>query len=482
MKKKLLVFFLMPFVSLSQVQIGQDILGETIISQFGTSVDISIDGNIVAVGAPRDNDNGFEAGDTKLYRLINNSWIQIGDDIEGEAANNDSGLSISLSDDGSIVAIGAPGNTTENNGTGHIRVFQNINDIWTQVGSDIDATPNLNEQLGKRVSLSSDGTILAALAHNNFNHFVRVFQFNNGLWTQVGQDIFEGYELDSFGHYISLSSDGSTLAIGNRDASIGFNRGRVRVYENINNTWTQVGQDLEGDFDGDYFGSSVTLSTNNNILAVGVSFSNINGSDSGQVKVYQNINNVWTQIGQDVNGDANNDKFGTSISLSSNGYIMAIGAPNNSSGGGFSGQIKVYQYDGLNWNQIGTDIIGNSSDQLGISVALSGDGSRLIGGAATASPNNSSGLARVYDLSSLLSTNEQNITDFRIYPNPTKNQFIVQSVNPYDLRNVNVYDNLGKLVLTSKETIINTSGLSSGLYTVEVETTKTKGIKKFIIE
>lgn len=482
MKKLLLFFILIPFLGLSQVQIGQDIIGETVISQFGTSVDISIDGNIVAIGAPRDNDNGFEAGDTKLYRLINNNWVQIGDDIEGEAANNDSGLSISLSDDGSIVAIGAPGNTTENNGTGHIRVFENINEVWTQVGSDIDATPNSSEQLGKRVSLSSDGTILAALANNNLNHFVRVFQYNNGLWTQIGQDIFEGYELETYGHYISLSSDGSTLAIGNRGASVGVNRGRVRVYENINNTWTQIGQDLEGEFDGDYFGSSVTLSSDNSILAVGVIFSNINGSDSGQVKVYQNINNVWTQIGQDINGDVNNDNFGTSISLSSDGYIMAIGSPNNDSGGGSSGQIKIYQYNGSNWGQIGSDIIGNSSDQLGISIALSGDGSRLIGGAFTANPNNSSGLARVYDLSSILSINKQNIDDFIIYPNPTKNQFIVQLSNPFDFQNVNIYDNLGKLVLTSKESTINTSRLSSGLYIVEVETTEGKGIKKLIIE
>lgn len=49
------------------------------------------------------------------------SWNQLGNDIDGEDAGDGSGYSVSLSSDGSIVAIGAPLN---NFGSGHVRVYK----------------------------------------------------------------------------------------------------------------------------------------------------------------------------------------------------------------------------------------------------------------------------------------------------------------------------------------------------------------------
>ena len=54
-----------------------------------------------------------------------NEWTQLGDDIDGEAAGDNSGISVSLSSDGTIVAIGAPDNDGNNgNISGHVRVYQ----------------------------------------------------------------------------------------------------------------------------------------------------------------------------------------------------------------------------------------------------------------------------------------------------------------------------------------------------------------------
>ena len=66
-------------------------------------------------------------------------WIQIGADIDGEAINDLSGESVSLNANGSIIAIGAIRN--EGNGTfaGHVRIYENINGNWIQVGNDIDS-------------------------------------------------------------------------------------------------------------------------------------------------------------------------------------------------------------------------------------------------------------------------------------------------------------------------------------------------------
>ena len=52
----------------------------------------------------------------------------------------------------------------------------------------------------------------------------------------------------------------------------------------------------------------------------------------------------WTQRGQDINGEATNDESGTSVSLSANGTIVAIGAPFNDGNGSNSGSVRVFEY------------------------------------------------------------------------------------------------------------------------------------------
>ena len=66
------------------------------------------------------------------------TFIQIGEDIDGKEANDQSGWSVSLSSDGSVVAIGAWLNDGNGIYSGHVRIYQNISGTWTQVGSDID--------------------------------------------------------------------------------------------------------------------------------------------------------------------------------------------------------------------------------------------------------------------------------------------------------------------------------------------------------
>ena len=70
--------------------------------------------------------------------------------------------------------------------------------------------------------------------------------------------------------------------------------GYVRIYKNVNNVWTQVGSDIDGVEVGDNSGRSVSLSSDGNIVAIG---SLLASEDrSGHVRVYKNINNTWTQV------------------------------------------------------------------------------------------------------------------------------------------------------------------------------------------
>ncbi|MBC3845778.1 T9SS type A sorting domain-containing protein [Winogradskyella echinorum] len=478
MKKLLLLFILIPFIGFSQTQIGQDILGNDYESS-GTRVDISSDGSIIAIGSPG-NIIGNSPGRISIYRNLNGTWTQIGQDIVGITGDDEEGISLSLSGDGSIIAISSY-RYYDNINSGHVRIFKNINNTWTLLGQEIYGTPSVAQSFGYRVELSSDGTtVMVAYEYTP----VKILRYINGIWTQIGQEIDGGYSNYKFGNNIDISSDGNRIAIGDQDG-LNDSRGKVQVYEYNGVSWTQIGQDIIGTDIFDTLGASLSLSSNGEIVAVSAYFADPNGSNSGEVKVFKLINNTWTQLGQNLNGDAQDNNYGMGVALSNDGNIVAIGSPNNSNNASFSGHVKVFQFNNSNpifsnWIQRGIDIEGNISDQLGNSVALSSDGRTLIAGAFSAGTNGN-GLARVYDLGNILSINKISLDSFILYPNPTKSQFTIQLNNTTELKNANIYNNLGQKVLTSKKAIIDTSKLAPGLYVVEIETNKGKSSKKLII-
>ncbi|MFN9969243.1 MAG: hypothetical protein ACK58T_05030, partial [Phycisphaerae bacterium] len=84
--------------------------GEAANDRSGWSVSLSGDGFRVAIGAYGNDGSGSNAGHVRVYQLQSGSWVKLGSDIDGEAANDRSGWSVSLSGDGFRVAIGAYGN------------------------------------------------------------------------------------------------------------------------------------------------------------------------------------------------------------------------------------------------------------------------------------------------------------------------------------------------------------------------------------
>ena len=110
--------------------------------------------------------NGTNSGHVRLYKWDGTSWNQLGNDIDGEAAADNSGFSVSLSDDGTIVAIGADDNDGNGDGSGHTRLYQYSSGSWTQLGSDIDGEA-AGDYSGWSVSLSDDGKTVAIGARLN---------------------------------------------------------------------------------------------------------------------------------------------------------------------------------------------------------------------------------------------------------------------------------------------------------------------------
>ncbi len=242
------------------------------------------------------------------------AWSQLGEDIDGEAAYDFSG-EVSLSSDGLRIAVGAAKNDGNGLDAGHVRVYDYdpYLNAWSQVGQDINGEAEL-DQSGRSVALSGDGTRVAIGAPKNDDGSLPCpwtddYKYADYIYTY---NDYKYYEDDYLECYYYLSS------------------GQVRVYELVGITWSQVGQDIDGTDGNDNFGHSVSISDDGSRIAVGaVGYI----GDAGYVRVYDLVANFWTQVGSDIVGEAANDSFGESVSLTPNGARLAVGAPGNDGNG-----------------------------------------------------------------------------------------------------------------------------------------------------
>ena len=65
--------------------------------------------------------------------LFSSSWAKRGSDIDGKAGGDESGYSVSLSDYGTIVAIGADEGDVNGSNSGLVSVYRNLNNKWKKI-------------------------------------------------------------------------------------------------------------------------------------------------------------------------------------------------------------------------------------------------------------------------------------------------------------------------------------------------------------
>ncbi len=360
----------------SWTQLGQTIYGIRTGDTFGDSVDISSDGKLLAIGSPGFISNIDRPGYIQVYSLeisgsLGYMWMQLGQNITGDADGDNFGGSVSLSEDGKTLAIGAEDNDGIAENSGRVKIYHLDDDgtSWEQLGQDIDGETAIDRS-GYSVSLSADGTTVAIGAPFNGEFgdnsgYVRVYRINSGgsTWEKLGQTIF-GYKQaqDTFGFSLDISSDGKVLVVGTGT----YGGGYVRVYrlesseepgfqvytlessEEPGSSWKQLGQNITGEENGDGFGGSVSISMDGKMIAVGGSYNDgKNGDNSGHVRVYRfnDTASIWMKLGEDIDGEAEADYSGSSVSLSSDGKTVAIGSPlgyGESGDGAYPGHVRVF--------------------------------------------------------------------------------------------------------------------------------------------
>jgi len=226
----------------------------------------------------------------------------------------------------------------------------------------------------------------------------------NTTISQLGLDIDGEATHDTSGYSVSISSDGNRVAIGAPESSptAQFNdkhRGHVRIYDWDGSGWSQVGIDIDGEARSDKSGYSVSISSDGKRVAIGARG---NGSSAGHVRIYEWDGSAWIIVGGDIDGEAAVDYSGESVSLSSDGSRVAIGATGNDGTASNAGHVRIYDWDGSNWNKVGADIDGEAeSDSSGGSVSLSSSGSRVaIGALANGGSADRAGHTRIFSLPS----------------------------------------------------------------------------------
>ena len=384
-------------------QRGQDIDGEATNDRSGYSVSMSADGTVLAIGAPYNAGTvaNSQRGHVRIYAWNGSSWVQRGADIDGEATLDRSGSTVSLSANGNVVAIGAYLNdgTVSSSDRGHVRVYAWNGTSWVQRSQDIDgeaANDHFGGYDGTGLSISADGTIVAIGAdandgttgnvNDNRGH-VRVYAWNGTTWTQRGQDIDGEATGDQSGQTVSISADGTVVAIGapyNDVVGTTSNRGHVRIYAWNGTSWIQRGADIDGTEAGGNatYRRGLSISADGTIVAIGAANNAGGGTYRGNTRIYVWNGTSWIQRGSDINGEANYDYSGYSVSLTSDGTIVAIGAYGNSQNGSYSGHVRIYAWNGSSWVQRGQDIDGEAAnDYSGMATCISADGTIVAIGA-----------------------------------------------------------------------------------------------------
>ena len=244
----------------------------------------------------------------------------------------------------------------------------------------------VDEHFGQSITLSDDGNILVIGAPDAVGKsgIVRIYELKDDSWVESG--FLTGRSAgDQFGSAVALSSDGKVLAIS--EPSFNNKAGNVRTYLYSPSGYVPL-EELQGENVSDKFGTAISLSSDGQRLAVGVPHHTNNSVDqgrllSGTVKVFELSveNNEWRSIsdgsdGAFLIGTDDRDRFGLSVDLNDDGSLLCVGAPTNEEHGGY---VQCFEESEAQWKQLGNtmrneDGIVQSDDQFGSSMRISAAG------------------------------------------------------------------------------------------------------------
>lgn len=340
---------------------------------FGVQLDLSDDGNVLAVAALSDGVSTNE-GSVYLYRRTGTTWVfETMVAASSPGANDQFGFYLALSGTGDTLAVGVPFEDSSGVGpraspfddgradSGGVYIFQHVGMSWLNEIFIKSTNPGANDQFGFFVALSQDGRTLAVGAPGEDSASIGV----NGardegltssgaayIFTHVGtgpagwsEEAFLKSSMPAmaavFGNAMGISGDGNVLAVAARTGGTGPTQtGAVDLYRRSAGGWsTEAFLRAPNAQAADFFGVNVALSADGNTLVVGVLCEDGSGTgvgllfsegavDSGAAYVFRYGGTVWpfeTYIKADSPGIS--DFFGAALTINQDGTRLIVGAP-----------------------------------------------------------------------------------------------------------------------------------------------------------
>lgn len=307
--------------------------------EFGASVTLSNDGKRVAVGSRSASSAGrTKNGEVKVYEYSEafSSWLRLGNIIEGMDDKDRLGFSVSISGNGLRVACGAP---KGNGGTGSTSVYEYNGSEWSLVGRVL-VGDNIGDRAGFTVSLNEDGSILAvgsyAAAPEGFTKSGSVSIYKDKgrstfqIWGLSGQVLIGYGDNAQFGYSIGLSGDGQRIVVGIPGYSVvadGSNEGSCEVFELRGMIWTSIGTYV-GEDRYEEAGSHVSISNDGNWITC-------SKTSKEEVMVLRDDGSGWIVVDSITSSFTGAISFGSSASVSEEGTRIVVGSPSYDSSTGF---------------------------------------------------------------------------------------------------------------------------------------------------
>ncbi len=478
-KKYIFIFFCLVFqiTTFAQTQKGTDIDGK-ISDDSEDKESISMpDANTVAI---------VSSEFSRIYSWNGSVWLQKGTDIDCEVEGYYSGASISMPD-ANTVAIGY---------SKIARIYSWSGTVWVQKGADIEG--NIDTLMDGSpeyfyhdwyVSMPDVNTLaIVATYRNNVDGkdegHVRIYSWSGTAWVQKGADI-DGEHYKDYHRYSVSMPDANTVAIGApNNSGKADDAGHVRIYTWKGSAWVQKGTDIDGEAEGDYSGYSVSM-PDANTVAIGAPNNSGTSENEGHVRIYSWSGTAWVQKGADIDGENYNDCSGESVSMP-DANTVAIGAPDNSGKADDAGHVRIYTWKGSAWVQKGTDIDGEAEgDYSGYSVSMPDANTVAILAPYNSGKGSDVGHVRIYTLNNNLNIEKNDFGPvLKAFPNPTLGELNVELGTMYQNVTVIIKNSLGQKLFEkwfNKEHLLNLNiPDKSGVYLIEIQADDKSAILKVI--
>jgi uncharacterized repeat protein (TIGR01451 family) len=296
---------------------------------FGASVSIS--GDTVVVGVPRDDTPGGSAvGSAYVFVRTGTYWTQQQQLIGSGGASFD-GFGAAVSIAGDTVVVGAPGDdATGGSDAGSAYVFVRSGTTWTEQQKLQASDAAAFDQFGVSASVSGDTVVLGAAGADVPGGLdagaAYVFVRSGSTWSEQQKLLAsDGAAGDGFGSAVSIDADSAVVGAARGDTTGGADAGSAYVFLRAGTAWGEQQKLLASDgAAGDHFGATVSVAGETAVAGAALD-DTPGGVNAGSAYVFERVGAVWTEQPKLLAPDAAAlDGFGSGVAVS--GDTIAVGA------------------------------------------------------------------------------------------------------------------------------------------------------------